>query len=538
MHYRINRDSIMARHYLMRKVLVRKKNATTNTWASLADAIELKQVRNFSVREGIGKTKDTFNVVLNNAHANLEFTKYSGDGSTKTFQLPYYPVPTDYFGTELFRVKVDEEVYVYTSGTPSSNAANNEYTVSGSTVTFGASPVTGTENITIPFKILETEDLVRIYRWTDSASESNTDILSEGLINGTMDQLNDKGRVKTVKGVSLIEVMFKVLAFYRQTSNTVKTASSIAKEIMEYVNELNSQGNADNIYKTLNWASTNDAVGTVSTKEITYNTPYKRSIEIIEDLSADEYTGNGQYIAYVLYNASTDKYDFHFVPRPTTNSGTLAEGVDFASIKTDKNSDQVINSAIYNCGSDCEGNGQEYLYIDYTAKGNSSWKYINETNKLFEDVLNKEFESDTSLWRSQTKTDGAKVRDGFYPTTTAIAVPYSFTFNTRSSVPPYNETSTAATASTETSFNQAISDECRAVGWRKAKAIVDQLNDFRIEVSGEIPIHKVSSAFTSGNLHTLNISSSGVENKNLRIEMLKHNLITTDPDFKEDEREL
>lgn len=525
----------MSRHYLMRKVLVRKKNSTSETWASVANAIELKQVRNFSVRAGIGKTKDTFEVHLKNAKGDLQYTKYDGDGSTKEFQLQYYPIPTDYLDTELFSMKVGSEVYTYTSGTPSTNSANKEYTVSGSTVSFGVAPSTGTENITVQFKVVDTEDMVRIYQWTDSASESDSDIISEGLVNGTLDKIDFQGKNKTIKGKGLIDILFNVLAFYKQTPNTLKKSSEIIEDIIDYVNELNSQGNSTNTFKTIRWSTDNDA----TTKDIMYDSPYKRAIEIIEDLSSTEYTGEDkQYIYYVTYNATDDAYDFHFKIRPSTNSGTLAEGTDFASLKIDKNADEIINAAIYNTGTDCEGVGQEFLYIDFTAKGNSSWKYVNDTNYLFSDLLNKEFETDTSKWPSQTKDDGTKVRAGNYPTTTALAVPYTLAFNTRAATFPYNETTTSATASTKALFNQAVSDESRAIGWRKTQSIVSQLNDFRIEVSGEIPVHKISTAFSSGNLHTMNIESAGLTNKDLRIETLKYNMLTTDPDFKEDEDEV
>ena len=506
---------------------MRKKNFTTDTWASVADAIELKQTHSFSVRNGIGNTKDTFQATVNNAKGRLEYSAFNGTGSSKVIQLPFYPIPTDYLGTDNFRLSVDNTDYGYVESSP----GTNQFTITGSTVTAGNNFPVGTENVKAYFKVMDTEDLMRIYRWSDAITESNADILTEGPLNGTISQLDSKGRTQTVKGIGLIEVLFKVLAFYKQAANVTKKASEIVESIIDYVNELNSQGNTDNAHKIIRWSTDNVA----TTKDIIYNSQYKKAIEILEDLSTDEYTGGGQYISYITYNATDDAYDFHFVARPTTSTNTLSEGTDFTSVKVNKNSDALVNSAIYNCGVDCEGNGQEYLYIDFTAKGNSSWKYINSTNGLFTDLLNKEFENDITKWAYQTDTNSINIRTSSYPTTTALNAVYTFTFNTRANIFPYNETTTASSASTLTGFNQAVRDECRAIGWRHSKGVVDQLNDFRIEVSGEIPVHKISSAFSAGNLHTMNLASLGVVNKDLRIENLKHNLVTTDPDLKEDE---
>ena len=98
----------MPRTYLMRKILLRKRKLGTNgkeieEWESLANAIELKDVFDYSVEKGIGKFKDKFSLRIMNNNNRLNVTKYSGNGSSTDYVLKYAPIPESYLGTEKFK---------------------------------------------------------------------------------------------------------------------------------------------------------------------------------------------------------------------------------------------------------------------------------------------------------------------------------------------------------------------------------------------------------------------------------------------------
>ena len=124
----------MARKYHMKRVELYKK-LVDNTWESTA--IVLTDANKINVKEGIGKIKDTFKFRINHANDRLTRRFYSGDSSTTAFTLLFAP-PSTFLGTDKFQVMVDNELTTYNA----SPSDATQYSLSGTTLTFGAAPGT------------------------------------------------------------------------------------------------------------------------------------------------------------------------------------------------------------------------------------------------------------------------------------------------------------------------------------------------------------------------------------------------------------
>ena len=527
--------------YINKRVYVMKKLAN-NTWESFSNAILVDETAEFSISTGIGKKKDTFDLRVNNANNRLFRTYHNGDNSTTGFTLRWGPVPTSYLGTDKLQVYVGSTLYEYVS----SGAGALQYTVSGSTLTFGVAPALGTKNIDVRFALFEVDDLVRLYRWSDNTwaglgtSGQNSALLMEGSISEPSMNINEGGRLLVIQGVGMIEAVFSGLVFLRPREDgeddvVAEAGSSGEGALQRVVSQLNA---INPPLKQLQWASTNDS----TTKVIKYSSTYKPAVEIFEELSSGDYTGAGQFIYYVTYDATENEFLVHFKQKPVTTTGTLTEGSSgMKDIRVQKSTDDVINMIIYNAGVDPEGYPMEYPNFRFTAGVGAKWKYVSSTSYIADEILNEEFTNDTAEWDTNSSgertsmfpidyandwLDGDGDWDFAFPARTSTGVPVAGTPSAANHV----------SATTKATWLEKFRLESK---WR-GKEVTNRLLDlyeqprYKVQVSFDAPDFGTST-YVLGEVWKLTIPSFGLVEKQLRIVQIDHSFWESIVHFEEDE---
>ncbi|MCK4960623.1 MAG: hypothetical protein KAT00_14525, partial [Planctomycetes bacterium] len=332
-----------------------------------------------------------------------------------------------------------------------------------------------------------------------------------------------------------------------------------------------------------------DIGNATTTNDITYTSKYKTSIEMIEEVSGDQYTGNGQYIYFVQYNPrsstttsttsnklvdstasfvstlagltvynNTDgtsttisavdsatqlslssdiftsgedyiipTYDLHWKAKPLSVTGSLTEGVEPSEIKVGKSVDGVINVVIYNAGLDPHGNGMEFLNYDFTISGTGSrWKYVSQTSTIGADIVKAEFEADTSLW--DTTSDGNRI--GNFPSSGSYSYTMQFEDRDSSGV----KTGVLAVAANDNDFNDLVRNESKWQGRGRTDQIIRRFSNPRFKCTKFIP-YSEASEYVLGDIYTLTIPSFGLSAKKLRLMQLDYEFWGVQLQFEEDE---
>jgi hypothetical protein len=503
------------------RVQVRKKITTTNSWATAANAITLADAGDIEVTRAVGKKKDTFNFGVLNANNKYFETFYDGDGATTAFTLDFGPLPSQHVdGTE-------QKCFVYVGGVL--QIYTTEYTISGSTLTFVGAPTTGIGNIKVEYPVIEADDLIRIYRIKNTDTFTDSDIIDEGIISSINGTFNFNRRSLSVRGESFMSQLFNGLVFTKP-GVSLNNSHDFIQDVIGQLNEFNQDRT---IYGQDSTEWTNIGNDTTSV-QVNYTMSYKSAIEVIDDLSSDKHTGNGQYIYYIVYNATDDRYEFNWKAKPTSSSDTIVEGTDaITEVKPKKDTEDVVNAAIYNAGFDCEGNGMEFPYFDWTsgAGSGSKWEYITSTNTIGEALINNEFTNNSGNWATQSQTSGVLVRTASYPT--SYAGPYSMQFDTRSAVGV--PSGTVATAGTDTAFNNNIWDEAQWQGWFAAKKVIDQKNKPRYKITVTMDYGSDANTYALGDIYTVTVGSFGISGKKLRLTEIEYSVDETRLNLEEDE---
>jgi len=166
-------------------------------------------------------------------------------------------------------------------------------------------------------------------------------------------------------------------------------------------------------------------------KPISYSSKYRTAVEMVQELSSDNYTGNGQYLFYVNFNDALPtpgapsgykgRYEIIWDKKQTTSSITLSESGDYIEkLDISKTTDDVINCVIYNAGVDLEGSGIEGINYNFSFTSYGlSWQYISSTSDKFQMALTTEQSSNPSKFPRDATT--RKFTSG-YP----LAYPYQF----------------------------------------------------------------------------------------------------------------
>jgi len=510
--------------FLFKRVVVRKKLWDSQTWVPESEGFVLEDTFNEKVSINIGKKRDSFNFDVLNTNNKLFETYFSGDGVTKDFTLEFYPIPTEHLSGN------QQKFFVYVDG--SLQEYSSDYTVTNNTLSFTTAPSSGTRNIRVVYPVIEAGDLVDIYFWKNKpwSSLSNSEVNLARKIEGrVIEPKVSKGKnIVSVRGYGIIDSIFAGMAFALYDKDTYNKSHLIIQQIISQLNKFNPSQPIKGQDSTEWSAIGNDT----STKTIQYSSKYRTAIEMIEELSSDRYTGNGQYIYWVAYNPDSDAYEFHWKAKPSTVTDTITEGVHPSKIDVGKSDEEVVNVVIANVGNDCYGNGQEYLYYNFSLTGKGArWKYISETSTITQDILNAEFQADIEFGGSNWEVGEEGERVSNFPKSTA----YPYTFKSiYARDDSGNVTTNTITVNNDKEFNEAIRTEARARGNEKVQPILEQYGNARYKATLFIPY---SSDFTPtlGEIYQLNLPSFGLIEKKLRLVQIDYEFYGMQLNLEEDE---
>jgi len=572
--------------YNHQRVLVRKK-LSDNTWVAPENAIVMKDVVGLKINNNIGKRRDTFSFDARNHNNRLHETFYSGDGTIHDFTLSEGPIPSDLVSGK------GQKVYVYISGvlqatsTYTISGSTLSFTSAPATgdrnirVVF---PVLSTGDLL----------RVYFWKNNDFSGLNTLDQRNALFIEGTIiePKLSKNGKNKiNVRGFGLIDTIFSGTAFSKNPTGTNYSHLAI-QGVLSFLNNLGGNegrqiygANPEEWSKTgtttgvttnklidsaggfnsevLGRVVTNSTDGTrtritnvdsgsiltvsedifktngdsyyignsKTTKEISYNSKYRTAIEIIEELSRNSKTGDGQYIYWVEYNTDNDRYDFIWLKRLNNIIDTLTEGSDMNHINVRRAVDDVVNAVIFNAGNAPNGTPIEGLNFNPNIVGfGVRWRYVSATSGKSTALLDAEFQADKTLW-NQT-SDGQ--RDGNYPKSSSY--PYTFTFDTRDSNGIIT-VGTKATASTDSEFNDVIYTEAYYQAKEDTNDIIQLFSNPRYKADLEIPTSTTKS-FPLGEVFTLDIPSFGLNSSKLRLIEIERTINKIIVKFEEDEETL
>lgn len=219
--------------------------------------------------------------------------------------------------------------------------------------------------------VVDIEDTIKIY--LGRGRSAPTTLVMEGIINSIKYEITNKGGIYTIAGVNKLEHIMNNVIPAAYKASDAWTSSTIISDLITKVNDFNT-GVKDT------WIDIGKTIS-ATTKEIDYYEMEKPIYHHIEQLSTNEYTGNGTYVYYL-----DTSNNFVWKPRPTdaagSETGTFEEGVDALSIKLEKGIFNVINALIVNCGVDYSGRKITTYRVNTPSIGKFGfkWKYVSKTN--------------------------------------------------------------------------------------------------------------------------------------------------------------
>jgi len=233
------------------------------------------------------------------------------------------------------------------------------------------------------FKLLSIDDRVKIYGIVDSVET----LLLDGIIQSKNNNSSLGSKIVSVTGLNLLEKMFNALV--TTTGESVpKPASFWIKNIIDQVNEFNNLGNTSRkILYT-------DSTIRTTTEKVSYRKGFEKAFKLIEELSNNDYTQDGQYYYYLDEN----NY-FYWQPLRTVVSKTLSVGEEIVSHRTEKGMYDIVNYIILNCGKSPYGATILQFGYDDESIAKFGWKVKLVTREsIGNEMLNKDRRSKPNLW--------------------------------------------------------------------------------------------------------------------------------------------
>jgi hypothetical protein len=350
------------------------------------------------------------------------------------------------------------------------------------------------------------ENLVDIYIKEDGTAFVDSDRLIQGTIKSVGQSMDDSGDVLFIKGDDFTEVFFDN---HLPINEENKTWVELIKIVLEQAKNNNN--------KQIEWGTANPdrKNGTASSefpkKNLVLN--YTRVSEIIEKLTSNEFTEDGQYVYWLENKGGTFYFNTRF--KGSEVAGTITEGEDNYQTKIRKKKENIKNFVIFNCGLDLNGNAVEGVYYDEVSIGKYGFKsyYATElTGDLFVNVLNTEREANISSFNPNSEGE---------PT---VKIPTTF---------PYTFVDGYVSDGT-TNFNSYLKDGTGKVlsqGEQIAAAIASNSStpQYTLELN-----QRFTNKYNLGEQWSCNFPSRNI-NRPLRIEAISQKVGETSITFVEDE---
>jgi len=222
------------------------------------------------------------------------------------------------------------------------------------------------------YELLKIDDKVKIYGSMDGGTTYT--LILDGIINNKTNSSTIDNKTISISGLNRLEKLFNSLVS-TTGENVQRVASYWITHIIDQVNEFNKFGGTDReikyIYKGLdqngNVASPNTI--TETTKLISYVKGYEKAFKLIEELSQDEFTDDGQYIYYL----NNQNY-FYYKAKSSTITSELEYGDEIKSHRTQKGMYDIVNYIIMNCGKNAYGTSILQMDYDLESINKYGWK--------------------------------------------------------------------------------------------------------------------------------------------------------------------
>lgn len=353
---------------------------------------------------------------------------------------------------------------------------------------------------------LSTDDVLRIYQKRDSDSFTSADLLIEMTIRDVPEKINPSGRKITIKGHNLIEAFFDIQI----------PAGYTNKKWFEILDALKAEINGLSIGKEflLSFPATKKDGSDFPT--ISYTCNYKPFSQILEDLTSDKYTEDGQY-EYILTigdteNTLTISARTAIQDTAAPNEGVIEEGVtEVNSFNIQRSKDNIANFVIFNVGNDLYDKSVEGMHFDPLSMGKNGFKYlyiIEETADIINNIIADERENNASSFGDSDN----------FPTS------YNYTFFKK------DKDSNDVVATSASDFNDKLRDLAEDDGKLYADNIIRDKSTPTYKVRCLMPF---TNEYTMGNQYRLKIPSRNM-NRLLRLTEIKYQLLQSDLLFEED----
>ena len=233
------------------------------------------------------------------------------------------------------------------------------------------------------FEKFKVDDKLKIYAKIDGTET----LLLEGLIQEKTNNTTTDNKTVTLTGLNRLEKLFNAMVSTSGESVT-KPASYWIKNIIDQVNNNNSLGgtNREILYN-------NSTISTTTQKQV-YIRGYEKAFKLIEELSKDEFTGDGQYYYYL----DTDNY-FHWKKYSDVIEHSINEEDNTVSNRTRRGMFEVVNYIIMNCGK--SPYGASILQVDYSVQSINKygWKVkLVSKESIANELTNKDRNTKPEYW--------------------------------------------------------------------------------------------------------------------------------------------
>jgi len=393
------------------------------------------------------------------------------------------------------------------------------------------------------------DDIVRIYQWKNKTTfTAADDLLIEGSMKTINEDIDSKGRGIIVNGFDFIETFFDNQVATVGDSFQQKTVPEMVQVILEESRRLLKGTGGAKITRNVFWANTgngytgtanstlkSDGVSSFPTKNYVNN--FRKVSDLLEELSSDKYTEDGQYRYWVVQqdvsgntnpDIAQDIRRLFLIWRDTkdaTQSEIITEGINTKPIKVKRNKDEVLNFIIYNSGIDLFSQPVQYFAFDAISIGKFGYKtkyMVEETVDIFNGLVQTEIEND------RTRTLFTYDSDNRPTSRSPQSYPYTFQFNTRDD--NFNQSTTKQTASSNNDYNNKLVREAEALGYFRAMRMIERSSKpkYRVDVT-----YNWRNDLVFGGNYQVSIPSRNL-NRQLRLIEINYDKFNTNAFFEED----
>lgn len=359
----------------------------------------------------------------------------------------------------------------------------------------------------------EDGDLLRIWMKRDSASFVDADLLIEGTVKAVEQSITTSTNSLKVSGYDFFEMLFD---FQVPVAIQQKNWAEALQILMQ---------DAQMVSRGLKWDPANPTVkadGSTEFPLFDLAMNYTPFYQIVEKLTSDKYTEDGQYVYYITTDLSGTRY---LTIRSTKDStvGTITEGAASTiaqsptSIKISKTKENVKNFIVFYAGDDLRGNSIQGVYYDLSSIGKHGFKYhymVDETGDTAKTILYDE----ASVNSSDFNFSGGK-----WTSTDHFPTSYSYSWSIL--------LDGAAVQSTDA---DDFVDDHADLARQQARAIADNFakNSGKVKYVTTIA-YLFRRDLALGSLYQCNLPSRNI-NRPLRLAEARHSISGTDYTFEED----